>query len=332
MQMDGRATNWCFTLNNYTDAEIPTELPKGMKFFRYSKEVGSTGTPHLQGFCGWTNAVRYATLAKWLPRAYFDRMRGRIEQNEKYCSKENELIGLGELPKTPKKAAELTKEHWSEIMNLVKLRDYATLEANYPAQWMRYHKSWTNYRTPTKPCLETHDKIENWWVHGETGSGKSTQIRLWLEKQGIPYYVKTQSKWWDDYNNEEWVILEEVSPDWKGISKLKVWGDRFPFPAEYKGGSNMINPKHIYVTSNYSMEDCFPYNMEQRRSNMDLAPMKRRFDEIKMNKKFDYATQKDNPLPFSPSVPPPPIASIFRKRKNTDDICTSSDLLNKLKK
>ena len=70
------------------------------------------------------------------------------------------------------------------------------------------------------------------------------------------------------------------------------------------------------------MEECFPADFDQRRPNLDLAPMKRRFKIIKMNEKFDYATQKDNPLPFGPSVPP--IAAIFRKRKHTDDICTPS--------
>ena len=295
--MSHRSRNWTFTLNNYKEDQIPTQLASTMLFFRFGREVSSTGTPHLQGFAGWKNQVRLATVKTWLPTAHWEVMRGTVEHNLTYCSKESELEGVGTLPMTKKQSAEATKKRWSEIMRLVKENSYKELERRFPMEWLKHHKKWTGYVSPRTPSLQTHDRLENYWVHGPSRTGKSSQIRQWLDQQEIPYYLKTDNKWWDAYNNEDWVIIEEVDPTWTGIARLKRWADRYPFPAEKKGTTVTINPKHIYVTSNFTLDECFPYDNDNRQENRHLQPMRERFMEVSMFAPYDYSANAE-PKPF----------------------------------
>lgn len=90
---------WCFTLNNYTDDEYNRILNETrFDYVIIGKEVGDLGTPHLQGYVRFPNAVRLATLKKIMPRAHLEIAKGNAESNITYCSKEGNFEERGERP------------------------------------------------------------------------------------------------------------------------------------------------------------------------------------------------------------------------------------------
>ena len=88
------AKRWCFTLNNYTELEIGSMVPiikdKCCKAI-ISKEIGESGTPHLQGF------IKFKTKARPIgvfgnPNIHFEKCKGSDEDNYNYCSKDGDII------------------------------------------------------------------------------------------------------------------------------------------------------------------------------------------------------------------------------------------------
>lgn len=81
-----RSRTWCFTLNNYMEAEI-LNLQSDSYEYCFQKEIGSeTGTPHLQGVIKFKNAVRFSTVKKLNGRAHWEVCKN-WNASLKYCSK-----------------------------------------------------------------------------------------------------------------------------------------------------------------------------------------------------------------------------------------------------
>lgn len=110
------------------------------------------------------------------------------------------------------------------------------------------------------------DMPHEWWW-GAPGSGKT--YKAFTEYPGL--YIKPLSKWWDGYNDQEVVLIDDWSPDHAMlVNHLKHWADRYPFAAEIKGSMMQIRPKKIIITSNYPIEACFEREEDQ-------AALRRRF-------------------------------------------------------
>ena len=92
------------------------------------------------------------------------------------------------------------------------------------------------------------------------------------------------NKWWDGYDNEEVVIMEDFNMEQaKHLAHhLKIWADHYPFMAERKGGSMLIRPKKIIVTSNYHPEEAFGEDKTG-----SLEPIMRRFKMHHYEKYFN---------------------------------------------
>ena len=92
-----RAKRWCFTLNNYQDADLE-RIRKNLKpdvvgFCKIGKEVGDSGTPHLQGFIHFRCQIRLPQVKKYLgDKVHLEVARGTDEQNSAYVSKDGDIF------------------------------------------------------------------------------------------------------------------------------------------------------------------------------------------------------------------------------------------------
>ena len=100
------------------------------------------------------------------------------------------------------------------------------------------------------------------FIFGVPGSGKTSMARdfartCYPTEDGLSFYMKPVSKWWDGYIGQPVVIFDDPNPEpFRCFAQeLKIWGDRYPFMAEAKGRSMKICPEWFVITSNYSLEE-----------------------------------------------------------------------------
>jgi len=133
-----RAKHWCFTLNNYTGNDID-RINANASFFDYiifGREVGESGTPHLQGFVSFTARVRLNHCVATIGQAHFSVARN-IDHSIQYCKKDGDFTEIGTRPVVKQgtrndlesfKQAVMNGEH-----NVKKLRaEHSDVYARYP--------------------------------------------------------------------------------------------------------------------------------------------------------------------------------------------------------
>jgi len=260
-----KARGWCFTINNPVPSdESELEYAKlQCEYFIYGREVGESGTPHLQGYIRFKHARSLRGVKSLLTRAHLESQKGSCAQAISYCKKDGDWTEFGECPAAT--SGLTTKERWKWLIERAECGDMESIKDEEPGMYIRYFEKLRSLQRREPIIL---GNLEHEWWYGESGTGKSRE--LW---RVYPlHFQKELNKWWCGYGGEDVVAIEEWSPKNEcTASFLKIWADRYPFTAQIKGGSlQKIRPKKIIVLSNYTIDQCFP-NVE------DSGPIKRRF-------------------------------------------------------
>lgn len=248
--------NICFVVNNWTNEDL-----NAVKGLEYSYCIigfeGKDKTPHLQVYVELSKQKRFKALCKLMPRAADIKPRWSTAQNASdYCKKEGDYWEDGELSRQGKRTdldafVQAVKEQ-PKITRLELVEQHTSILARYP-KFIQEVKSVYN-----KPTTLDWKEPPNIWIYGPPGTGKTKSY-----EEGS--YKKLINKWWDNYDNEDDVLIDDVDPDsMKYLTHhMKQWADRYPFRAEVKGGTVLIRPQRIIVTSNYSINECFPNEQDQ---------------------------------------------------------------------
>lgn len=266
-----RARGYVYTLNNYTEEEVTALKAIDCTYHILGYEVGEKGTPHIQGFVYFKNKKAFNAIKQEIPRAHIEKQRGTCKQAIEYSKKCGSYVELGVAPMSQKEKGDCNKRRFEEAFECAKNGNLDDIPKDILT---RYYSTYKRIKEDYSVTPETIPYLENEWYYGPSGTGKSRKARE--ENPGA--YIKNTNKWWDRYENEEVVIIEEFSPCHEVLaSHLKIWGDHYPFQGEIKGGSKLIRPKKIIVTSNYHPSEIFT------REN-DLEPVLRRFKITHFNK------------------------------------------------
>lgn len=292
----GRA--FVFTWNNYEpvhEESLRKECEgSNVRYCCFGREKApTTGTPHLQGVLYFRNPRVKRGVINFFRRiggngVYIEPMRGSLAQAIAYSKKDGDFWEHGIPPKDAGSrvaAGKREKKRWASIRAACEAQQYADLPDDFVCRYPGNPQRIFQLALAAKATKE-RDVLENYWLWGETGTGKSRSARAWCRAKGYSVYLKDATKWWDNYNGEDVTLIEEFGPEEaKTLGQLlKRWTDHYPFPGEIKcAPSRPMRPPIVIVTSNFSIEELFPLSR-------DYEPFLRRF------RVFQFV--KDQPNPF----------------------------------
>lgn len=258
--------HWCFTLNNPAAEDI---LPDGedVSYMVVGREsCPTTGTPHWQGYVAFKVVHRLTQLKKLMPRAHWEQMRGTSLEAANYCKKDGDFDEYGNLPLT---GGEATKRNWDQARQLAISGDLELIPASI---YIPYYNTLKRIKTDHALKVAPMEELNNEWHYGPTGTGKSRAVRTLYPDA----FIKDANKWWDGYQGEKVVIIEDVDRyDIKLGRYIKLWGDHYAFPADMKNQGKLdIRPSMVIITSNYAPDEI--WNDEKT-----YAPITRRYKLIK---------------------------------------------------
>lgn len=244
-----QAKNWCYTLNNPT---APLDLSDTI-YHVYGEEVGESGTPHYQGYVVFAQRKRLSQLKKLSATAHWEVSKGTPIQASDYCKKDGKFIETGELPQPPHaKGGAANKRKYEEAFAAAKIGDMENIPVDLR---IKHYRTFKQIKVDYMPAIPSLDDTCGIWYYGESGVGKSKRARDEFPNA----YLKQANKWWDGYQGEEEVIIDDFDPSHACLAHyMKIWADHYAFLGETKGGMIKIRPKTIIVTSQYDIDEIFP--------------------------------------------------------------------------
>lgn len=260
-----RSRAYCFTINNYTDVDTDNimELANHAEYIVVGREVGAEGTRHYQGYVYFKEAKLFSSVKKKLPRAHIEVTKGTVEDNRRYCTKDNDiLIEQGNPPRQGSRTdIERVREDLKEGANMRCVVDKArSMQSIKMAEvWLKYYEEPRTWKPEVR------------WYHGKTGAGKSKSAREWL---GDDIYTALDSiKWWEGYDKHENVLIDDFRKDFCKFHQLLKLLDRYEYKVETKGGSRQFLAKRIAITAPYPPDRIYD-------TREDVQQLLRRIDDV----------------------------------------------------
>jgi len=263
-----RNRNWVFTLNNPNDDEIAACKDVPSRYTCLGFEVGSKGTPHIQGCYVFRQPQTIVRMRKILPRAHWEAMQGTPRQASDYCKKDGNFVESGELP------AQGKRTDIDRAIVTLKEKGYKYVADEHPKEFVKYHRGFKELELALSTPYD-HASVRGIWIYGPPGTGKSHSARRFSDD----LYVKPQNKWFDGYSGESVILLDDLDTDCLG-HYLKIWADRYSCTGETKGGTVQLKHKLFVVTSNYSISELF-----KDKDDAIVEALERRFKLIEKTEK-----------------------------------------------
>lgn len=267
--------NYCFTLNNFTEFEKNDAIrfiQSHCKYGIFQSETGESGTPHLQGYFQLSKKNRMSWLkSTFSARAHYECAKGTWEQNKDYCSKEEarmpgtEVFEHGRPPETGKR-----NDLAPVVESVLAKRSIGDIALDHPEEFIKFSRG---ILTLAAAVAEPRTwKTEVFWFYGPTGTGKSLRA---FEMAPNAYWKAGGTKWWDGYDGQEDVIIDDYRCDLCPFHELLRLLDRYPMRVEFKGGSTHFRARRVFITTPSSPRDTWSGRTEEA-----LAQLLRRVEHI----------------------------------------------------
>lgn len=274
-----RSRNYCFTYHLYENKEIFQTKIKGERFIILGDEIGKkTKKKHLQGFIQFETPITWSNCVKRLPEgtAHIKMIRGTVEENINYCSKEAIFIQRG-IPSSQGKREDLISLQ-NDIENGKTNLELAREKTNTYERYWRYVNHYRSllekeksdqaiqefninnvklnpFQLSIMDSLNTQSEREVLWVHDPVGNTGKTYLSKVLIASNHAFRC-TNGKSKDiayAYNGEPIFIMDlsrslEDHVNYDIIEQIK---NGLIFSPKYESKHKIFKPPKVLILANF---------------------------------------------------------------------------------
>ena len=267
-----------------------------IKYYVYQREIcPHTRKIHIQGYIEFNKTTTFNQVLEVLPKTMRDIghntdtpfhpcifvRRGTQQQAIEYCKKQEsrmtpesflrecriyndkltdfEPIEFGAPARQG--ASESKKTGLDEALDTITadttVRDFALANR---AIYVRYHQGIEKLINHAREDRKT--KTQTTVIFGDSGAGKTYGVFQFAREQKMKVYklphIPADGKiWWDGYDTQEIVLIDEYEPKSTSLVYLQQLCDAYQHKVPYKGGFANFAPKYIFITSNHHPYEWF---------------------------------------------------------------------------
>ncbi len=263
-------------------------------------------TLHIQGFCILKGSHDLNWVKKrLLPKAHWEPMNGTVEENIKYCSKDETRV-KGYKPWTfgDKPKSEQGRRNDLEMIH-TELDNHGTVEQvshDHFGSWCRYHKSFNTYAQAIVP--KRNFKTQVIVLIGPPGIGKS----YWANKNTFNAFHVWSKDWWDGYDGKSDIIWNDFTGELP-YNQFLALCDADPWTLPTKGGSVNAAPRRLVLTSNVDTDQWYDFSVIKgtvealdRRIDYLYCPLTAVANVVFFNEQWTHDNVIENPYPWADEV------------------------------
>lgn len=224
----------------------------------FQPERGANGTPHLQGYLRFTKRKTRAKVSSYFypEKPHLEVAKGTPAQNREYCTKEDtrepnrEIWEYGVCPRS----------NQGDRSDIHSLRDAVTSGRTFldlvgddsllPV--VARHMPFTNRLLQEAALPIYRPDVHVTFCYGPSGTGKSTCAGVFdPEPRAYLYDANGSGRFWDGYNDQKRLILDEFSGAVLTPTIFNRICDKGPVKVDVKNGSHYLAATDIRITANY---------------------------------------------------------------------------------
>lgn len=257
------ARSYCITifdmeiLNSITQKLEDNEL---VRYCVWQVEETKTKRKHIQAYIELKSPRKMSYIKKLFEdeTLHCEKRKGTREEARNYCMKEESRL------EGPFEYGSFEKGGQGKRNDLLDIKKKVDEKVSVAQIWdehfgtmIRVYKGVKEYKSiKTKQTKFEKKDVHIYW--GKTGSGKTR--KAFEENKSI--YIKDESQWWDGYDGEECVLIDDFNGGIPIQTLLKIC-DGYPYQGQIKGGYVNITCKKVIITSNTHIGTWYPKESEE---------------------------------------------------------------------
>jgi len=178
---------------------------------------------------------------------HIEKRKGTREEARDYCKKDNKYIETGKWIKGQGHRTDLE----SFVQDLQDGKKLSEVMLDQPALYCQYRNGLKDIAASViKKKTTEFRKLEVVLITGPTGTGKTREAM----KEATYRIQGTQLNWWQDYDAEDCICIDEYSNDVK-ITELLNFLDGYQLRLNVKGSHTYANWRKVYITTNLKLNE-----------------------------------------------------------------------------